>query len=71
MADLDAARRFLAGEYESAGLPHIAASILTGTSPLARGVYVAAIAAALAASCAVCAHAEPPRITAGQGGLHA
>ena len=57
MADLDTARRFLAGEYDSAGLPHVAASILAGTSPLGRGVYIAAVAAALAADCPACAHA--------------
>ena len=58
MADLDTARCFLAGEYDSAGLPHVAASILAGISPLGEGVYIAAVAAALAADCPTCAHAE-------------
>lgn len=58
MADLETARRFLAGEYDSAGLPHVAASILAGTSPLGSGVYIAAVAAALAADCPACGHAE-------------
>ena len=58
MADLDIARRFLAGEYDSAGLPHVAASILAGVSPLGKGVYVAAVAAALAADCPACARAK-------------
>jgi len=34
VADLDTARSFLTGEYDSAGLPHVAASILAGVSPL-------------------------------------
>lgn len=49
MVDIDAARRFLAAEFESAGLPHAAGSILAGISPYGKGAYIAAVAAALAA----------------------
>ncbi|WP_251477726.1 hypothetical protein [Stenotrophomonas lactitubi] len=49
MIDLDAARRFLAAEFESAGLPHAAGSILAGISPFGKGAYIAAVAAALSA----------------------
>jgi len=54
MADIDAARRFLAAEFASAGLPHVAAGILAGTSPFAQGTYIVAVASALAAPCVVC-----------------
>lgn len=54
MADIEAARRFLAGEFENAGLAHIAGAILAGTSSFAQGAYIAAVAAALAAPCAAC-----------------
>lgn len=54
MADLDMARQFLAAEFESAGLPHVAGGILPGTSPFGQGTYIAAVAAALAAPCAAC-----------------
>ena len=47
MADIEAARRFLAAEFESAGLPHAAGSILAGVSPFGKGAYIAAVAAAL------------------------
>ncbi|ECH9271454.1 hypothetical protein AAP84_23900 [Salmonella enterica subsp. enterica] len=47
MVDLDKARQFLAAEFESAGLPHAAGSILAGISPFGKGAYIAAIAAAL------------------------
>lgn len=50
MVDIDAARRFLAAEFECAGLPHVAGGILAGTSPFGQGAYIAAVAAALAAS---------------------
>ncbi len=58
MADLDKARQFLAAEFESAGLPHVAGGILTGTSPFGQGAYIAAVAAALAAPCAACGCAK-------------
>lgn|GEM_PF-2133011 len=58
MADIDAARRFLAAEFESAGLPHLAGSILAGTSPFGQGTYIAAVAAALAAPCEACGCAK-------------
>ncbi|WP_141750794.1 MULTISPECIES: hypothetical protein [Stenotrophomonas] len=58
MVDIDAARRFLAGEFESAGLPHVASGILDGSSPFGQSVYVAAVAAALAAPCAACGSAK-------------
>lgn len=54
MADIDTARRFLAAEFESAGLPHVAGGILAGTSAFAQGPYIAAVAAALAVPCAAC-----------------
>lgn len=54
MADIDAGRRFLAAEFESAGLPHVAADILAGTSPFAQGAYIVAMASALAAPCVLC-----------------
>jgi hypothetical protein len=54
MADVDAARRFLAAEVESAGLPHVAAGILAGNSPFAQGAYTIAVAFALAAPCVDC-----------------
>ncbi|MCF3530853.1 hypothetical protein GUR46_18435 [Stenotrophomonas maltophilia] len=54
MADIDTARRFLAAEFENAGLPHVAGDILAGTSPFGRGAYIAAVAAALASPCAKC-----------------
>ncbi len=54
MADIDAARRFIAGEFEDAGLPHVAGAILVGTSPFGQGVYIAAVAAALDTPCAGC-----------------
>lgn len=54
MDEIDAARRFLAAEFESSGLPHVAADILAGTSPFGQGAYIAAVAAALAAPCAAC-----------------
>lgn len=47
MVDIDTARRFLAAEFESAGLPHTAGSILAGISPYGKGAYIAAVAAAL------------------------
>lgn len=52
MVDIDAARRFLAAEFESAGLPHVAGGILAGTSPFGQGAYITAVAAALAEPCA-------------------
>lgn len=58
MADIEAARRFLAAEFESAGLPHVAGSILAGISPYGNGAYIAAVAAALAAPCAACGRAK-------------
>lgn len=58
MVDIDAARRFLAAEFESAGLPHLAGSILAGTSPFGQGTYIAAVAAALATPCAACGCAK-------------
>lgn len=58
MADIEAARRFLAAEFEIAGLPHAAGSILAGISPFGKGAYIAAIAAALAAPCATCGGAK-------------
>lgn len=58
MVDIDDARRFLAGEFESAGLPHIANGILDGTSPFGLSVYIAAVVAALAAPCAACGSAK-------------
>ncbi|HFF6005566.1 TPA: hypothetical protein ACGCG5_001573 [Stenotrophomonas maltophilia] len=58
MVDIDAARRFLAAEFESAGLPHAAGSILAGISLFGQGAYIAAVAAALAAPCATCGCAE-------------
>lgn len=48
MADIELARRFLAGKYQDAGLPHVAAAVLAGISPLGQGTYVAAVAVALA-----------------------
>lgn len=54
MADVEAARRFIAGEFEDAGLPHVAGAILAGTSPFGQGAYIAAVAAALEAPCAGC-----------------
>lgn len=54
MADIDAARPFLAAEFESAGLPHVAADILAGTSPFAQDPYIVAMASALAAPSVVC-----------------
>lgn len=54
MADVEAARRFIAGEFEDAGLPHLAGAILVGTSPFGQGAYIAAVAAALATPCAGC-----------------
>lgn len=50
MVDIDTARRFLAAEFESAGLPHAAGSILAGISPYGQGAYIAAVAAALTAA---------------------
>ncbi|EKT4078567.1 hypothetical protein QEG16_001007 [Stenotrophomonas maltophilia] len=50
MADIEAARRFLAAEFESAGLPHTAGSILAGVSAFGKGAYIAALASALAAT---------------------
>jgi len=47
MADLEAARRFLAGHFEDAGLPHVAGAILDGASPFGQGAYLAAVAEAL------------------------
>lgn len=61
MADIEAARRFLAAEFESAGLPHAAGSILAGVSPFGKGAYIAALAAALAAPCAACGGAKEAR----------
>lgn len=58
MVDIDAARRFLAAEFESAGLPHAAGCILAGISPFGQGAYIAAVAAALAAPCATCGCAK-------------
>ncbi len=58
MADLDKARQFLAAEFESAGLPHVAGGILAGTSPFDQGAYIAAVAAALATPCAACGCAK-------------
>ncbi|HDS1834418.1 TPA: hypothetical protein QEM98_000505 [Stenotrophomonas maltophilia] len=58
MADLDKARQFLAAEFESAGLPHVAGGILAGTSPFGQGAYIAAVAAALATPCAACGCAK-------------
>lgn len=58
MADIDAARRFLAAEFASAGLPHVAGAILGGTSPFGQGTYITAVAAALAAPCAACGCAK-------------
>ncbi|MCF3469138.1 hypothetical protein [Stenotrophomonas maltophilia] len=58
MADIDTARRFLAAEFESAGLLHVAGDILAGTSPFAQGAYIAAVASALAAPCAACGGAR-------------
>jgi len=52
MVDIDAARRFLAAEFQSAGLPHVAGGILAGTSSFGQSVYIAAVAAALASPCA-------------------
>ncbi|HHA2440142.1 TPA: hypothetical protein ACOECF_000239 [Stenotrophomonas maltophilia] len=49
MVDIDTARRFLAAEFENAGLPHTAGSILAGISPFGKGAYIAAVAAALSA----------------------
>lgn len=54
MADVEAARRFIAGEFEDAGLPHVAGAILAGTSPFGQGAYIAAVAAALATPCEAC-----------------
>lgn len=51
MVDIDTARRFLAAEFESVGLPHVAGGILAGTSQFGQGAYIAAVAAALAAPC--------------------
>lgn len=48
MADIDAARRFLAAHFEDAGLPHVAGDILAGTSSFAQGPYISGVAAALA-----------------------
>ncbi|HDS1663081.1 TPA: hypothetical protein ACKQDG_002505 [Stenotrophomonas maltophilia] len=50
MVDIDTARRFFAAEFESAGLPHAAGSILAGISPYCQGAYIAAVAAALIAA---------------------
>ena len=58
MADIDAGRRFLAAEFESAGLPHVAGDSLAGTSPFGQGAYIAAVAAALAAPFATCGCAK-------------
>lgn len=58
MADIEVARRFLAGEFESAGLPHIAGTILAGTSSFAQGAYIAAVAAAPAVPCAACGRSQ-------------
>ncbi|MBH1605148.1 hypothetical protein I5U63_08770 [Stenotrophomonas maltophilia] len=58
MVDIDAARRFLAAEFENAGLPHVAGDILAGTSPFGQGTYIAAVVAALAAPCATCGCAK-------------
>lgn len=58
MVDIDAARRLLAAEFESSGLPHVAGDILAGTSPFGQGAYIAAVAAALAAPCVVCEGAQ-------------
>ncbi|WP_242899811.1 hypothetical protein [Stenotrophomonas maltophilia] len=58
MVDIDTARRFLAAEFENAGLPHTAGSILAGISPFGKGAYIAAVAAALAAPFATCGCAK-------------
>ncbi|MBN5137154.1 hypothetical protein JY455_03120 [Stenotrophomonas maltophilia] len=47
MVDIDAARRFLAAEFENVGLPHLAGAVLAGISPYGKGAYIAAVAAAL------------------------
>ncbi|HDS1368448.1 TPA: hypothetical protein ACG4ML_003470 [Stenotrophomonas maltophilia] len=60
MADIDAGGRFLAAEFESAGLPHVAADILAGTSPFAQGAYIVAVGSALTAPCVVCDGAREP-----------
>ncbi|MBD3683008.1 hypothetical protein H3005_14155 [Stenotrophomonas sp. Br8] len=64
MADIEAARRFLAAEFESAGLPHTAGSILAGISPFGKGAYIAAVAAALKASTPPLAPGERARFEA-------
>ncbi|MBA0396335.1 hypothetical protein D7U98_13140 [Stenotrophomonas maltophilia] len=58
MVDIDSARRFLASEFECAGLPHVAGGILAGTSPFGQGAYIAAVAAALTAPCVACGCAK-------------
>ena len=55
---IDAARKFLAAEFESAGLPHVAGGILAGTSPFGQGAYITSVAAALTAPCAACGCAK-------------
>nr|WP_313311335.1 hypothetical protein [Stenotrophomonas geniculata] len=64
MVDLDKARQFLAAEFESAGLPHAAGSILAGISPFGKGAYIAAVAAALSASAPPLAAGERARFEA-------
>jgi len=68
MADLDMARQFLAAEFESAGLPHVAGGILAGISPFGKGAYIAAVAAALCASTPPLATGERVRF---EGWAHA
>ncbi|MCU1128895.1 hypothetical protein JAK51_22065 [Stenotrophomonas maltophilia] len=58
MVDIYAARRFLAAEFESAGLPHVAGGILADTSPFGQGAYIAAVAAALEAPRVACGSAQ-------------
>jgi len=64
MVDIDTARRFLAAEFESAGLPHAAGSILAGISPYGKGAYIAAVAAALSASTPTLAPGQRERFEA-------
>ncbi|HDS1562130.1 TPA: hypothetical protein ACKPYZ_000605 [Stenotrophomonas maltophilia] len=61
MVDIDTARRFLAAEFESAGLPHVAGSILAGTCSFGQGAYIAAVAAALTAAGVACGCAKEGR----------
>jgi len=54
MADIEAARRPLADELESAGLPHTAGATIAGSSSFAQGAYITAVGAVTASPCVDC-----------------